>query len=205
MPKKEQQIAVVDEDEKKVIDTKKEEAAEILREFKDFQIDTDEDYEVVAEGLKEVKRIIKEIESRRKLVTDPLNKALAEFRSWYKPALDILVPTEDFLKKKLLKYTAEKEEKSQQAMLLVAAAAKDGNFDAAHEASKQISAAPAVVGISQSYYWDYEVVSHLEVPRAFLAVNDTAVREYIKQAGPGGPQEVPGLQFIRKTRMAART
>lgn len=198
-------VAAAEGDEQKEIALKKVEAEEILAEFKDFNIENDEDYEIVAEGLKEVKRIIKEIEARRKKVTEPLNKALSEFRSWYTPALKVLESTEQILKQRMLGYSAEKARRSELAMLQVAAAAKAGNFDAAHEASKEIVSAPVVAGISQIAYWEYSVVDPSIVPRKFLEVSDSAIKEYVKKAGPEGPEDVPGLRFEKKQRMAAKT
>lgn len=191
--------------ERQLVSVKQEEAKEILEAFQDFDIEDDEDYEVVSDGLKEVKKIAKEIEARRKKVTGPLNAALAEFRSWYKPAVDLLANTESVLKQRLAAYVRKKEEQSRLAMEAAAAAAGEGNFDAAHEASKGIVAAPSTKGVTHTRYWDYELEDLDQVPRRYLALDHSAVKIHIKNAGKDEPEEIPGIRFVLKDRTAVRT
>jgi hypothetical protein len=53
--------------------------------------------------------------------------------------------------------------------------------------------------------WEYEVTDTAAVPRAFLMVNDAAIKAHIKarhiHAPPGG---IPGLRFFEKTSAAVR-
>jgi hypothetical protein len=190
--------------ERQIVVAKQEEAIEILEGFQDFEIEDDDDYEVVAEGVKEVKRIAKDIDARRKKVTAPLNAALAEFRSWYKPALDLLERTEMVLKGKLGVYERLQEARSREAMEAAAAAAREGDFDGAHEASKGIVSAPSVKGVTIVRYWDYEIEDISKVPRRYLCLDHSAVKIYIKAAGKEEPAPIPGLRFVSKDRGIVR-
>lgn len=191
--------------EQQQIATRKGEVEDILEAFKDFQIEDDGDYEVVAEGLQEVKRIAKDLEQRRKTITQPINGALREFNSWFKPAQTVLENTERVLKRRLAEYETLKAEQSRLAMLAAAAASQAGDFDAAHEASKGIVELPSAHGITHSRYYDYEITDISKVPREFLAVDHSAVKIYIKNAGKDCPQSIPGIKFVEKTRTIART
>lgn len=200
-------VSVIDQEptERQIVSQKEEQAKEILNGFKDFEIEDDEDYEVVAEGVKEIKKIAKEIDARRKKVTEPLNAALNEFRSWYKPAMTILENTEQFLKGKLAQYGRMKEQQSVLAMEAAASAARAGDFDGAHEASKGIVSAPTAKGVTLTRYWDYEIEDLDKVPRRYLCLDHSAVKIHIKNAQKEEPSPIPGLRFTSKDRTIVRT
>lgn len=191
--------------EREILAAREKEARDILEGFKSFEIEDDDDYEVAAEAVKEVKRIFKDIEGRRKKITAPLNEALKEFRAWYQPALTVLTNTEAYLKGKMGTYTTLQKEKAVKAMQLTAAASKAGDFDAAHEASKGIVEAPTAQGITVTYYYDYIIQDLSQVPERFKALDHSGVKIYLKGFGKEEPTPVPGLEFVRKERVIART
>jgi len=191
--------------EQEIIADRQEETNEIIEAYKDFEIEDDEDYEVVAEGLKEVKRIYKELEERRKTVSKPLLEAKRNLDSWFKPATDLLLRTERDLKRKINEYTRKKKEQSKLAMEAAAKASREGDFDAAHEASKQIVELPTASGITVTSYYDYVVEDFDQIPREFLCVDHSAVNIHIKNAGKSKPKAVPGIRFEEKSRTIART
>lgn len=194
-------------DEKKIISLRHGEAKEILVGFTDFEIEDDADYEIAAEGLKEIKRIAKELEERRKKITQPINAALREFNSLFKPPQTMLSNAEGYFKRKLQDYSSAVEARSRVAMLAAAEASRAGDFDTAHEASKGIVERPVVQGITHTDYYDWEIVDVDQVPAEFLVtmVNAAAVEKHIKEAGKNEPPAVAGLLFVKKTRTRAGT
>lgn len=204
---KEEVVAAFDKkpSEQQIVATKKAEAEEIIEAFRDFEIEDDDDYAVVADGLKEVKTIAKDLEERRKKITQPINGALREFNSWFKPAQVILENTERLLKDRMDQYLREKEEKSRLAMATVLQASQEGDFDTAHEAAKGIVESPIAAGISHSRYYDYEVVDLSVVPREHLCLDHSSIKMHIKSAGRAKPSDVPGIRFFEKTRTSVRT
>lgn len=190
--------------EQQIIEEKQEEAAEIIEAFKNFEIEDDDDYEVVGEGLKEIKKISKDLETRRKTITQPINVALREFNSWFKPAQEVLQNTERVLKKRLAEYVRKREEQSRLAMEAAAQAGQKGDFDAAHEAAKGIVERPELKGITHTRWYDYEIEDLDQVPRRFLSLDHSAVKIYIKNSGKEEPAPVPGLRFVAKDRTIAR-
>lgn len=194
-------------DEKKIISLRRGEAEEILVGFEDFEIEDAEDYAIAAEGLKEIKRIAKDLEERRKKITQPINAALREFNALFKPPQKLLSNAEGYFKLQLQKYDKLVEERSRVAMLAAAEASRSGDFDTAHEASKGIVERPVVQGITHTQYYDWEIVDVNLVPAEFLVtmVNAEAVARHIKAAGKNEPAAVEGLRFMQKTRTRAGT
>src|SRR5690606_31787269 len=194
-------------DEKKIISLRRGEAEEILVGFEDFEIEDAEDYAIAAEGLKEIKRIAKDLEERRKKITQPINAALREFNALFKPPQKLLSNAEGYFKLQLQKYDKLVEERSRVAMLAAAEASRSGDFDTAHEASKGIVERPVGQGITRTQYCDWEIVEVDLVAGGFLVtmVNDGAVARHNKAAGQNGPGGGEGLRFMQKTRTRAGT
>lgn len=196
---------ILDSDKRDDVQEKAKEAEEYLAGFEDFYIENEGDLEVAVECLKEVKTNFKQIKSEQELATKPMNAALKQVRSWFKPALDVLTRTEVLLKMKVSNYHLLVEERSRKAMEEAATASAEGNFDAAHDAAKNIVAAPQSKGVSVSRYYDYEIEDMSKVPRRYLAVDHSAVKIHIKKAGKSQPEDIPGIKFVEKSRTAVRT
>lgn len=190
--------------EQQIIGLRRVEAGKIILSFEDFEIEDDEDYSIAAEGLREIKRISKDLEERRKKITQPINVALREFNSWFKPDQDILKKAEAYFKRRLEEYDTLKAEQSRVAMLAAAEASRAGDFDTAHEAAKGIVERPTAQGISHGEYYDYEIEDFAKVPRQYLLVDHDEVKKHIKEAGKNEPTPVPGLRFVLKKRTIAR-
>lgn len=180
---------------------------EVMEAFKDFEIEDADDFEVAAECLKEIKAQAKKLKAEKELATKPMNSALRQVRSWFRPAEDALSATEAYLKKKIADWTLLQEERSRQAMEAAAAASQAGNFDAAHEAAKGIVERPRAQGVSVSMPgWDYILEDVDKVPREYLALDHSKVRIYLKAAGSEEPDPIPGLRFVRgEATVTART
>lgn len=204
---KEDVVAAFDKkpSEQQIVATKKAEAEEIIEAFRDFEIEDDDDFSVVADGLKEVKIIAKDLEERRTKITQPINGALREFNSWFKPAQVVLANTERLLKDRMDKYLRMKEEKARLAMEAAAQASLAGDFDTAHEAAKGIVENPVAAGISHSRYYEYEIVDLSVIPREYLCLDHSSIKLHIKSAGRAKPADIPGIRFFDKTRTSVRT
>ena len=190
---------ILDGEQRANVAEKAEEAQEYLAGFLDFHIEDDDDLSVAVDCLKDVKRTHKQIKAEQELATKPMNAALNQVRSWFRPALDTLTKTEALLKSKVEAYHRLVEERSRAAMEAAAEASREGNFDAAHEASKGIVQAPGSKGVSVGQRtWDYELEDLALVPRDFLALDHSAVKIYLKNCGTENPEPIPGLRFVPK-------
>jgi hypothetical protein len=198
-------LAKVETDEKRELAMKRSSYEKIVEELRAFVIEDDDDYEYASKLLRTIKATSKEIEERRKRVTGPLYEALRNFQSWYKPALDVLENGERDLKKKIADYYLLKEAQREEQMRLVAAAAREGNFEKAHEAAQGFVETPTAKGISIQRKWEYEVEDITKVPREFLTLDHSAVKIYIKNAGEDDPKPIPGLKFTKSGGVTAKT
>lgn len=190
-----------DEQEEMLVKTKQ--FQEELQEIESFEIEDEEDYQTASEILGEVKKIYAEVESRRKKVTDPLRTAIAEFSKWYKPAQETLTKMEFVLKGKIATFIENQRLATEKAMQETAAAAKSGDFDAAHEAAKNIVPEAKAGNVTVREVWDFRIANLSKVPRKFLSLDHSAVRIHIRKAG-GEPTPIPGLEFFKKSSVIAR-
>lgn len=199
------QLVHIETEEKKELAKKAASYEEIIDELKDFKIADEDDFAFASDTLKHIKVFYKEIEKKRKAVTDPLNAALKEFRSWYKPSLDLLSEGERLLKASIGEYTLRKEREREAQMRQIAAASQQGDFDAAHEAAQNIVETPAARGISSTRHWEYRVKDLSLVPREWLTLDHSKVKIHIREAGTDRPAEVPGIEFYEQMRTSVRT
>lgn len=182
--------------------TAESESKGILEVIKDFQVEEEEDFSFLSETLRDVKKSWKDLETEKKTVTDPLNATLKKVRSWFKPAQDYLKKAELLCKKKLSDYQLEQVKKREKAMIEMATA-KD--FDGKMKAAEGLVSVPEAKGITIRETWKYEVKDISKVPVQFLAIDDSAVKQYIKEFGKGKPKDVPGLEFVQDASVIARS
>lgn len=184
--------------------------AESANEFSglviDLSIETQEDLELASEALAKVKGEYKRLEERKKAVTGPLTTAINEVRSWFKPAQDYYSKAEVVLKKRIADYHTRLAEQNAQAMALAAAAAEQNDTTAVLTAIATIETAEKIKGLSIREAWDFEVVDVYQVPREYMFVNETAVKEHIKETTDksGEPLPIPGIRFVKKQIVASR-
>jgi hypothetical protein len=199
------QLVQVETEEKKELAKSAASYEQIIEELRGFEIEDDDDFQFASDTLKHIKTFYKEIEAKRKKVTDPLNQALKEFRSWYKPSLDLLSEGERILKKSIGDYSLKKEREREEQMRKIAEASQKGDFDGAHIAAQNIVETPAARGISSTRAWDYKVLDLSEVPREWLTLDHSKVKIHIKNAGKNKPEAVPGIEFYEKAGVTVRT
>jgi len=180
-------------------------AQAFLDAFESFEIEDSEDYEVVGNGLKEIALLLKNAEAGKKEERAPFTAKANAVSAKYKPALDILDKAKRLLKKKMADYNEAEQEKSRLAMEAAAEAAQEGDFDKAHEAAKDIVAAPKTRGITHRHTWEYSVRDVNAVPREYLSVDHSHMKILCREHAGQEPPEVPGIVFHKKTITTVRT
>lgn len=198
-------VVSVKTSEKVEIATKKAYYDLLTEEIKKLVIEDDEDFEYVSGVLLEVKRYDKEIEARKKLVTDPLNAALRELRTWFQPIQKVLSNNEAILKKKIGDYKLLKEKQQEEQMRKIAEASKAGDFEGAYMVSQNLVELPVAKGISTTRKWDYKVTDLSLVPREYLTLDHDVVKKHIKEAGKDQPADIPGVVFEEVVGVTGRT
>lgn len=185
------------------LDAEHREMVATLRELDTFTVASDEDSTFAADMIREVKAKHKELDERRKEVTQPLNATVKTINGWFKPALEALETAERKLKSKVALYMQESARKAQEALALVAAA------ETAEEATVALAASvPAAMpqGVSMRMIWRFRIVDESAVPARFcspdLAKIDAEMRGSAKD--DGAPTPIAGVEFFQEASMTVR-
>ncbi len=158
----------------------------LLALAQDYKITSSEMAINGSEDLKAIKALAKQLNSKRLAATGPINKALKEINSWFKPARDWLSDAEMLMKTKLLEYQREQDRIAREAQRkadeearkervrlekAAALAAQAGMFYRAEDLKEEIevqeiatqnapviqSAAPRLEGVHTRVTWKAEV------------------------------------------------
>lgn len=176
-------------------------AGEALAEFRSLAIRSDADQDFAAEILRDVKAKHKALDEARLGVTRSLRDNIDTINSWFRPALSLLKEAETELKGKIAGYVREVAERNR---LALEAAADAGTPEEATEALAIVKPTALPQGVSMRHVWNYAVTDVAKVPRRFLTVDHTAIREYLRDAGGEAPAEVEGLMFFQEEQLAVR-
>lgn len=179
------------------------EAQGVLEELDDLVIETQDDLEFAAEILADVKGNVRQLKDMQDRVVLPINTALKELRSWFKPALRALEKCESGLKSKIAKAHAEVHARQQEALQVAATASMQGDTEAASAAMEQASETDfePVKGLSMRHTWDYDIIDFDKVPREYMLVDDSKVKAVIR--AHKGDITIPGIQVKRNTSVAS--
>lgn len=187
-------------------DAEKVEALEAITELEGLVIETQDDLEFAADLLAEAKGKAKALKEMQDRVVAPINLALKELKSWFKPGLDALAKYEQGLKAKIAEAHRKKHEEQQKALKAAAAASMAGDTEAAAEAMEAavVEDFEPVKGLSMSHTWDYEITDFEEIPREYLVTDDSKIKAVIR--AHKGEISIPGIKVKRNTsvRSAAR-
>lgn len=162
----------------------------------------------------------KAIEDRRVFLVKPLNDHVSRINAMFKEIATPLIHQETTLKNKIRDYRAEVERKKREEELeqrrQEAAREKERQEAAAAEipvtipepeaepsraVSFQAASQPKTVGsMTARKVWKFEVTDAAQVPREFLIVNETAIREAVRQ----GNRDISGVRIYQDEVIASR-
>lgn len=153
--------------------------------------------------LAEIKTKHKEIEAKRKNITNPLNKAQKELNEFFKPALDALKKAEGQIKQKVANCIEERLE-TRDAILNEIADAPEEKRDALLARSDEL-VPPKIEGLSIVTQWFGDLESNQEAvqwaianKREDLLTIDTASLMAITKAYNEDPK-IPGWKAFKKS------
>lgn len=186
------------------LDAEHREMVATLRELDSFAVSNDEDSAFAADMIREVKAKHKELDERRKEVTQPLNATVRTINGWFKPALDALETAERKLKSKVALYMQECEARTRAALAEAAAAAT------AQEATRALASAPPPAalpqGVSMRMVWKYRIVDESAVPAKFCSPDPAKIDAEMRGAlaNEGTPPTINGVEFYQEASMTVR-
>lgn len=204
----------------------------MANELTDYKVQSNEDLELAAEKLKEVKGKSKELTEMRLSMTRPLDDSKKRIMDFFRRPLDILASMEKTIKFAALNYqqeqerirqeqerklqeAARKEEEKKRAQLETRAqkAEEKGNPEKAQELrEKQADVfvpAPTLQstvvkpkGIATKKIWKYRIVDEAAIPRKYLIPNEKMLGELARATR--GVVEIAGVEFYAEDTLAAR-
>lgn len=188
----------------------------ILKEAQDLKVETDEANQKAVELGTSAKSLGKKIdETRIQTISEPFGfvKSVNAFANIFNTKL---VTIEGLMKQKISTYRSYQEQRRREAELAAKKATEDVQKKLNEEAKKtgtepvQVPLAiipkqePVTRSESGSAYgrkvWTFRVIDPSLVPREYLVVSDTRVRDAIK----GGIREIPGIEIFEESKTSFR-
>ena len=97
----------VAENQSKEVKLQAAQAEKFLLDAQGFEIETQDDYVLMAEALKHSKALFKNLDGEQKKATKPLNEAKKTIMDWFRPHLGFLTDAEKLMKCKMHKFIAD--------------------------------------------------------------------------------------------------
>lgn len=170
---------------------------------------------VAAEALTSMKKLLKNIEDKRKSFVQPLNDHVKRINGEFKKIASPVEEAVDRLSRAILDYRQsdafrESVEYRQTIQEEAHQALKTGDMSTLQTLSEANAAleseAPKVIrtdsgSLSTRKIWKFEVVDPKAVPTSFLIVDDRKVAEAVKS----GVREIPGVRIWQEETLASRS
>ncbi len=177
------------------------EAEGTLEIAKSFEVSSQEDLDFVGDILRDVKTKLKELDKKKRTITDPLNQALKAARDLFRPVEQHYASVEHELKGAIGAYHARLAAQKREAIAALAAPATPAPRAEAALATLQQSVPDAPKGVTVITFWDFEVTDEAQVPRDYCVVSPTKIRDAVAQ----GERTIPGVRIFENQRVAARS
>jgi hypothetical protein len=194
-----------------------ESAKRMLTQAKALTVTTAAEYESAAEVLQKLTAREKELEAKKKAVWDPLAKLTKAVQTLFNPPLKVLDQAKEIVKEKMSTYADEQRniaaerqrladlaaEEARETLLEKAEKAADnGNKERAYVLEARAASVqaptiqvetPQVAGVQLRERWLFEVTDPLQLPRAYLTVDESAIRNAVNNTK--GTVKIPGVRI----------
>lgn len=169
------------------------------------------DVDTVNVSLRTIANALKSIELKRQSFTQPLNQSLKEINGTFKELTIPLNTAKSILTKKVMDWRAIEMEKIRKEQERIAKEEErrrkiqEAHKEQGHEVSKPV-VMEKPVSLKQTdttntrSVWAFEIEKMDKVPRMFLSVNETAIRQAIRD----GVREIEGVRIFQKESMVIR-
>lgn len=176
----------------------------LFEQVKAFVIYDQQGLDIAGSILKDVKARWKDIEARRKTITQPMQAALKNVQALFKEPLDYYAGIETMLKEKILEAQARARAAQDAALLAVQQAHAAGDRTQVAVAMHQAQQAEAVnpEGLQTRSVWTYAVMDEQQIPREFWVVDHQALAAYVRQTK--GSVKIPGVHIYEQSTVAVK-
>lgn len=154
--------------------------------------------------LKHISVQMKTIEAKRKTFTQPLNQSLKEINSTFKTLMEPLQTAKSILTQKVMTWRQEEQRKIRIEQERIAKEEErrrkiqEAHKEKGHEVSEPIvMAKPKLLEetdtTSTRKVWKFKIIEMGKIPREYLIVNESFVREAIRR----GVRVIPGIRIYQ--------
>lgn len=190
----------MDEQAKQLAHEHAQESAAVLLDLGEYRIRSNEEISIASESIVEAKRRWKILDDKEKEITAPLHAALKAARDLFRAPKEQYSRVEAVLKKALALHAEEEAARNRQIMELAAQAHKQGDLRTQVEAlSLATDMKHAAPQISTRQVRKFRIVDAAAVPREYLMIDETAIKEAMRAW-----RTVPGVEYYFETQVAAR-
>ena len=137
----------------------------------------------------------KQLEAKRKVAVDPLNKKVKEINAFFRSLAEPFETADRVLRGKVLQFRSEEEKRRKEAEEKLR---ETSQFAVVPQLAKT-QRAELGQAIAQKV-WEFEVVDPKQVPRDYLRVDESAIRRAIMQ----GIRNIPGVKIYQTERLTVR-
>lgn len=173
-----------------VVEPMREEYTTMAAQLVGFVIGSQEQVDMAAELLKQIKGKVKKLEAQRKDITRPMLEAKAAVDALFRPAVDAAKSVEGMLKRGLSHYI-DAQQKEQVAQLAA------GN----HEAGLAVPQPTMPSGVSTRTVWKWRPTNPDLIPREYWVIDAAKVQAHIN--AHKGQSVIPGVEVYCETGIAA--
>ena len=190
-------LVILDEKEIVVI---QDDIGAIISEAKKLQdVDTDKNYTDADEIISRISKMLKRIDKTRKFYTDPLKEQVKKINQRYEKYSVPMLEADNVLRGKMLVFRQKQEvrrrEEEVTARLEAEKIAKKENISVEEilESSDKESALESDNSTVKKI-WDFEVTDFEQIPREYLVVSNTIVKNEIW----AGVRKIKGIRIFQK-------
>lgn len=174
--------------------------------IKSMPIVDQNDLDQLAQGMKEAKHRLKELEQGRRALTDPLLADVEVYREWHRPPERAYAALLDAMKARTARHYEETAARQQAAQLAAGQAFQAGEQARAFDA---LAAAPLPAhadGVGVRYEVAIEVTAPGDVPRELCVPDERMVLARAKMLGDDAlkPGAIPGVRVFKKPIVSVR-
>lgn len=163
-------------------------------------IETDGQYTMAVECLREVKDKMNTLEEQRKQATKPLMEAKRAVDTWFKPAGESLRKAERSIKRAIAKFHDVRKAESKKVLEEVSQAVKAGNQEIATARLKALPANTDKVSTRES--WKFEVSNVSLLPREYLTPDLKKIGAVVRTLK--GDSDIPGVNIRVEKQVVVR-
>jgi len=174
---------------------------DLVETANEFVVSNQEEATNAGDYLSNIKKLEKQIESKRTEITKPINQSLKTINENFKEAVTPLKEASNTFKTKILAWRIEENEriiKEKEALIKLTKAAEkteDKEMIKIVEQIKEPEEIKTTMGNTQTRkIWRYEIIEFSKVPEGYKEINPVRVNTAIRD----GVRDIPGLKIYQE-------